>query len=520
MAVQILDSSLRDGAQGEGISFSLRDKLNIYSVLDRFGIELIEAGNPFSNPKDLEFFRRINDGHYNAKPVAFGSTVRKGLKACEDENLAALLKAQTEYVSVFGKAWKLHVECILGVTPEENLRMIADSISYMVKNHRKVIFDAEHFFDGYKADPGYALSVLAAAEKAGASVICLCDTNGGTFPEDIKKAVKAAGKTISVKLGIHCHNDNGCAVANTLAAYKAGAEHIQGTFTGFGERCGNASLSTVIADIQLKYGDRIFSDKRLATLTDTARYISEVANVSIPVTTPYVGSGAFSHKAGMHADGVAKNPATFEHIRPEAVGNERRYLLSEVSGRAAILSAIRRFDDSLDKNSPETIAITKKLKELEQTGFRFEAAAASFDMMVLRELDRFVPHFDIDYFKIISSRREEGVTEKATALIKVRVGDSHEITADEGNGPVNAIDKALRKALEVFYPQLKKMHLLDYKVRVIGSGGSTAAVTRVLISSTDGDNVWTTVGVSEDIISASVQALTDSIEYMLNTGIA
>ena len=520
MAVQILDSSLRDGAQGEGISFSLRDKLNIYSALDRFGIELIEAGNPFSNPKDLEFFRRINEGHYNAKAVAFGSTVRKGLKACEDENLAALLKAQTEYVSIFGKAWKLHVECILGVSPEENLRMIADSIGFLVKNHRKVIFDAEHFFDGYKADAEYALKVLATAEKAGASVICLCDTNGGTFPEDIKKAVKAADKAISVKLGIHCHNDNGCAVANTLTAYKAGAEHIQGTFTGFGERCGNASLSTVIADIQLKYGDRILSDKKLAMLTDTARYISEVANVSLPVTTPYIGSGAFSHKAGMHADGVAKNPATFEHIRPEAVGNERRYLLSEVSGRAAILSAIRRFDDSLNKNSPQTIAITKKLKELEQTGFRFEAATASFDMMVLRELGRFVPHFDIDYFKIISSRIEDGVIEKATALIKVRVGDSHEITADEGNGPVNAIDKALRKALEVFYPQLKKMHLLDYKVRVIGSGGSTAAVIRVLITSTDGDNVWTTVGVSEDIISASVQALNDSIEYMLNMGIA
>ena len=511
----IFDSTLRDGAQGEGISFSVSDKLKIFSVLDSFGIDYIEAGNPFSNPKDLEFFASVAKLCTHAKPVAFGSTARKGLKASEDENIAALIKAGTRYTAVFGKAWDLHVDCILGVSLQENLDMIQDSISYLRQKGKSVIFDAEHFFDGYKANPDYALSVLKTAEKAGAEVICLCDTNGGSFPEEIAAMVKAVKKQISAKIGIHCHNDNGCAVAATMAAHRAGASHIQGTFIGIGERCGNANLSTIIANLQLKCGEKVVSGEQLSRLTDTARYIAEVANIKLSGTMPYVGSGAFSHKGGMHADGVAKNPITFEHIPPETVGNERNLLLSEVSGRAAILSAIKKFDGSLTKNSPETKRITARLKELEQHGFQFEAAAASFDMLVLRELGRFKPHFHIEYFKIISSRLETGVTEKASALIKINVGDRHEITADEGDGPVNAIDKALRKALEVFYPELKNMHLVDYKVRVIDAGSSTAAVTRVLIESTDGDDVWTTVGVSNDIINASVAALTDSLEYML-----
>lgn len=510
--VELYDSTLRDGAQGEGISFSTDDKLKIFSALDSFGIDYIEAGNPFSNPKDLEFFKAIK-ARRGAKAVAFGSTARKGIKACDDENIAALLKAQTSHVAVFGKAWDMQATEIIGVSLEENLAMIADSVAYLKERGRTVIFDAEHFFDGYKENAEYSLEVLKTAQKAGASVICLCDTRGGSMPEEISSAVKAAAKVIDVKLGIHCHDDCGCAVAGTLAAYRSGAEHIQGTFIGIGERCGNANLSTIIADLQLKYNVSAVSPVQLKTLTDTARYIADVANIRMPGTMPYIGGSAFAHKAGMHADGVVKNPTSFEHISPQSVGNERRLPLSEVSGRAAILAAIKRFDPTLDKNSPQTRAIAAKLKELEQVGFQFEAASASFDMMVLRELGRFTPHFEIDHYKVISSQGKDGA-EKANAVIKIKVGDRYEITADEGDGPVNAIDKALRKALEVFYPQLSKMHLIDYKVRVI-AGKDTAAVTRVLIDSSDGNDEWTTVGASEDIISASVSALTDSLEYML-----
>ncbi len=512
---QLFDSTLRDGAQGEGISFSLDDKLKIFSALDKFGIDFIEAGNPFSNPRDLDFFKKIRPT-YGAKAVAFGSTARKGIPADKDGNLAALIKADTEYVAVFGKAWKMQAEEILGVSAGENLDMIRDSIAYLKSRGRKVIFDAEHYFDGYKDDPDYAEEVLMTAQRAGAEVLALCDTRGGCLPEEISRIVKAAKKRADVRIGIHCHDDGGLAVAGTLAAYRAGADHIQGTFIGIGERCGNANLATVIADLVLKYSDRCIGRAQLTQLTDTARYIAEIANIKLPRTMPFTGSSAFSHKAGMHADGVTKNPVSYEHIPPESVGNERSLPLSEVSGRAAILSELKRFDPTLDKNSPETKAVTARLKTLEQQGLLFEAAQASFDMMVLRELGRFAPHFEIEHYNVISSQGKNGA-EKANAVIKVRVGDRYEITADEGEGPVNAIDKALRKALEVFYPVLGKMHLIDYKVRVIG-GKDTAAVTRVLIESSDGSDVWTTVGASEDIISASVSALTDSLEYMLLKG--
>ena len=515
MMIEILDSTLRDGMQGEGVNFSKSDKFKIFTALDQFGVDYIEAGNPFASHKDLEFFKEIVTRKHGSKAVAFGSTVRKGMTVEEDECMAALLKAETKCVSVFGKAWDLHVDCILNVSLEENLKMIESTIAYLKSKGRKVIFDAEHFFDGFKANEKYALEVIKTAEKAGADTICLCDTNGGAFPDEITTAVKAAKKILSVRIGIHCHNDNGCAVASTMAAHKAGATHIQGTFVGIGERCGNTNLSTVIGNLQLKKKKKIVSTAQMQTLTDTARYIAEVANIKLAATTPYVGSGAFSHKGGMHADGVEKNPVTFEHISPDVVGNERKYLLSEVSGRAAVLSAIRRFDSTLDKNSPETLAITAKVKELEEKGFQFEAAAASFDMLVMKELGQFNPHFHIDYFKIISSRDRYGKTEKATALVKIKVGENYEITADEGYGPVNAIDKALRKALIVFYPEVENMRMSDYKVRVIGAGISTAAVTRVLIECTDGDDVWTTVGASKDIISASVTAFIDSLEYLL-----
>ena len=518
--VEILDSTLRDGAQGENISFSVSDKLKIAEVLDKFGVSYIEAGNPYSNPKDAEFFEKASKMHFTtAKLAAFGSTVRKDTAPEDDEGLRALLAAGTDHVVVFGKAWDLHVDCILGTSLEENLSMISKTISFLRANGRSVFFDAEHFFDGYKSRPEYALDVVRAAEKAGAKAVVLCDTNGGCFPDEIAKIVKTVGKTIKTTIGIHCHNDTGCAAANTVSAVRSGALHVQGTFTGIGERCGNAALSTVIPDLQIKLGYNVVSPDRLALLTKTARFISEVTNVRLPINLPYVGKSAFAHKGGMHADGVAKEPRTYEHIDPKLVGGKRGFIVSEVSGRSSILPRVRSFDGSLTKSSSETIAITEKMKELEHAGFQFEAAEASFELLVMKELGRFTPHFEIDHYRIISSMDSldgQSFTEKANALVKVKVGDKYEITADEGDGPVNAIDKALRKALEVFYPQLRKMHLIDFKVRVVTSNDSTAAITRVLIESTDGENTWTTMGASRDIINASVIALTDSLEYMLN----
>ena len=515
--IEIFDSTLRDGAQGEGISFSADDKLKILKSLDSFGVDYAEAGNPGSNPKDLEFFRRAKDIKLkNTKLVAFGSTRRKSVKPEEDDNLNALLTADTEYIAIFGKSWRLHTEVILAVTPEENLEMISDTVSYLTANGKKVIFDAEHFFDGLKDSPDFALSTLRAAEKAGAAAVVLCDTNGGSFPEEIGEITGEAVKAVNIPVGIHCHNDSGCAVACTLAAVKAGARQVQGTFIGIGERCGNTNLSTVIPNLQLKMGYDCVPEESMAALTETACYIAEIANIKLAGSMPYVGRNAFGHKGGMHADGVAKNPKTFEHIPPETVGNERSFLLSEVSGRSTVLSKLSNFDGSLDKNSPETKRIMEKLKRLESVGYQFEAAGASFELLVLKELGRFQPFFRIEHFHVVSNQNYaiEGL-EKANAMVKIKVGDRFEITADEGDGPVNAIDKALRKALEVFYPQLKKTHLIDYKVRVIAAGDSTAAVTRVLIESTDGERVWTTVGASKDIIDASLIALLDSIEYYL-----
>lgn len=517
MKIEIFDSTLRDGAQGEGISFSADDKLKILRRLDDFGVTYVEAGNPASNPKDLDFFRRAAKlGLKRSRLVAFGSTRRKNINVSEDEGVAALLEAETKYITIFGKSWKLHVDCILGTSPEENLAMISDTISFFAKKNKTVFFDAEHYFDGYKDDPEYALSVLKAAEKAGAEVLVLCDTNGGCFPDEISRIVKETKKHTSVRLGIHCHNDTGCAVACAIAAVKAGAAQIQGTFIGIGERCGNTNLSTVIPDLQLKLGYSAVNPEDLRTISSTARFIAEVANIKLAGNMPYVGKGAFAHKGGMHADGVVKNPLTFEQVSPEAVGNERSFLLSEVSGRSALLSRLKELEPTLEKNSPETIRILDKLKEQEYRGMKFEAAGASFEIMVLKELGRLKPFFSIEYFNVIESQNyTDARTEKANAMIKVKVGDRYEITADEGDGPVNAIDKALRKALEVFYPVLASMKLVDYKVRVISSGESTAANTRVLIESTDGEHSWTTVGASRDIIDASMNALTDSLEYML-----
>ncbi len=513
--VQIFDSTLRDGAQSEGINFSVVDKVKIVKELDNFGVSFIEAGNPASNPKDMEFFRKVADIKLiNSKLVAFGSTRRKDIRCEDDANVAVLEQTNVEYVALFGKSWDMHVTEIIGTTLKENLNMIYDTIKYLTDKNKKVFFDAEHFFDGYKANPEYAIETLMTAERAGASAVVLCDTNGGCFPDEIKEITEKAVKAVSVSVGIHCHNDSGCAVANTIAAVDAGAVQIQGTFIGIGERCGNTNLSSVIAGLHLKKGIYCVPDENLSDLTRTAKYIAEVCNIKLHSNMPYVGKSAFAHKGGMHADGVKKNPKSFEHLPPETVGNKRNILMSEVAGRSAILHRINEIVPELTKDSTETKEIIDLLKEKEFSGYQYEAAEASFEILVKKYLGRVPTFFDIDYFKIIGEKIGERKN-PSSAIVKVKVGNKTEIAADEGDGPVNAIDKALRQALAVFYPSIADIYLVDYKVRVVDSNAATAAKVRVLIESTDGNDIWTTVGASEDIINASVLALVDSIVYKL-----
>ncbi|NLY10849.1 MAG: citramalate synthase [Firmicutes bacterium] len=516
--IAIFDSTLRDGAQAEGISFSVQDKLNIVTALDKLGVKYIEAGNPGSNPKDLEFFKRVNMLELkNAKITAFGSTRRRDIAVTGDQNVQSLLNANTPAVAIFGKSWKFHVTDIIQTSPEENLNMIKDTISFFKSKGKEVIFDAEHFFDGYKDDPEYAFKALQAAIDGGADVLVLCETNGGAFPFEVyeitSKVVKQFGQQAII--GIHCHNDGGMAVANSIMAVDAGATHVQGTFNGIGERCGNANLCTIIPNLQLKKNYYCVESSQLANLTSTARLVAEIANVSLNERDPYVGRSAFAHKGGMHIDGVNKAPHSFEHISPELVGNERRFLMSEVAGRSTILAKIQKIAPRLSKDSPETKEIMSKLKELEHLGYQFEGAESSFELIIRKHLGKHRPFFELGHFKIVGEQLSQDQEFSSAAMIKVKVEDREEITAAEGNGPVNALDKALRKALEVFYPELKSLHLTDYKVRVLESTAATAAKVRVLIESTDGEDVWTTVGVSTDIIGASWIALVDSIEYKL-----
>lgn len=515
-AIELFDSTLRDGAQAEGIAFSVEDKLNIVAALDRLGVDYIEAGNPGSNPKDLEFFERVARLDLKkARLVAFGSTRRKGIAPGEDANLAAILSANTPAAAIFGKCWDLHAEKILGVTLEENLCMIRESCAYLKAAGREVIFDAEHFFDGYKRNPAYALEALAAAAEGGADCLALCDTNGGSFPHEISAAVTAVCERFpELRIGIHCHNDIGCAVANSVEAVLAGAVQVQGTYLGFGERCGNANLSTIIANLQLKLPFSCIPEDNLPLLTPIAREIAEIANTSVKKNEPYIGLSAFAHKAGMHADGVAKCSYSFEHVDPESVGNERRFLMSEMTGRTAVIRKISRYAPHLTRNSPEIAAILGELKRLEHMGYQFEGADGSFEMLVRRQLGLFHSSFSLVSYKILDELPYDN-SHSATATIKVRVGDKLQISAAEGDGPVNALDKALREALSVFYPSLNRMHLIDYKVRVMEPRDATAATVRVLITSSDGESVWSTVGVSSDVIEASWIALVDSVEYKL-----
>ncbi len=514
--LEIFDSTLRDGAQGEGISFSVSDKLSIVKALDEFGVDYIEAGNPGSNPKDIEFFQRVMELKLkSARLCAFGSTCRKEIKPEEDKNVLSLLMANTPSVAIFGKSWDLHVLQVLTTTLEENLRLVFDTVRFFKDHGKEVIFDAEHFFDGYVGNPEYAMQVLEAAHKAGADVLCLCDTNGGMLPDDIQTVVKKVCSLFpDTRIGIHCHNDSGCAVASSLLAVRAGAVQVQGTFTGIGERCGNADLSAIIPGLLLKMGMDCIGD--LQNLRHTAARLSELSNLSLSSNRPYVGASAYAHKGGMHIDGVSKVSRSFEHISPEAVGNERRFLMSEVSGRTTVLAKLAAVAPNFNKESPEVAQIVAMLKDLEHEGFQFEAADASFELMVTRALKRFTPHFTLGMYRISGEYPSPDGDKSASAMLSIQVDGQQETTAAMGNGPVHALDTALRKALSVFYPELSKVRLIDYKVRVLTGRAATASRVRVLIESSDGENTWTTVGVSTDIIAASWQALSDSIEYILH----
>ncbi len=515
--VYVFDSTLRDGAQAEGISYSVEDKLKIVEALDELGVDFIEAGNPSSNVKDLEFFKEVNQLKlHHAKIVAFGSTRRCFILPEEDRNLTSLLSANTKVVAIFGKSWDFHVTDILKTTLEENLSMISSSIRFLVEQKKEVYFDAEHFFDGYKNNKDYAIQTIQAAEQAGATGVVLCDTNGGCFPDEIKEIVEEVRKYINIQIGIHTHNDTGQAVASTIMAVLGGARQIQGTLIGIGERCGNANLSTTISNLELKKGFRCLPSGNLQLLKSICVRIAEISNLALDKTMPYVGDSAFAHKAGMHIDGVLKSSSSFEHIDPELVGNSRRFLLSEVAGRGTILRKLKAIDDKITKDDPIVQTMVKQVKDLEYQGYQFEGADACFELLALKAMGLYQSFFTLENFKVIGDTTNQNGVSTSTAMIKISVDGKTEMTAAEGEGPVNALDKALRKALEVFYPVVKEIRLVDYKVRILNTDSGTSAITRVLISSSDGKNTWNTVGVSQDIIEASWIALVDSIEYKLN----
>ncbi len=513
--IEIFDSTLRDGAQSEGISFSVSDKINIVKSLDSFGIDYIEAGNPGSNPKDMDFFRQVSELKLkNAKLCAFGSTCRSGVPPEEDANIRSLLEANTSVVVIFGKTWDLHVTKILKITLADNLRIVRETLRFLKSKGKRVIFDAEHFFDGYKANQDYAMQVLQAALEGGADTLTLCDTNGGTMPNEVFCVTKTVKQRFpDTRISIHCHNDTGCAVADSVVAVQAGAEQVQGTFIGIGERCGNADLSVIIPNLKLKLGYECGG--KIESLFTVTRRVAEIVNTQIDNNRPYVGQSAFAHKGGMHIDGVMKVTRSFEHIDPELVGNKRKFLMSEVSGRSTLLAKASSIAPNLKKNSPEASEILDKLKEMEHYGYHFEAADASFELLVKRVLGLYTPHFKLVLYKTMGEFPVPEGGMPASATIKVEVDGKEEISAAMGNGPVNALDNALRKALTVFYPSIKDIMLTDYKVRVLEENSTTAAKVRVLIETADDKQSWTTIGVSNDIIEASIIALVDSIEYKL-----
>lgn len=514
--IYIYDTTLRDGAQAEGISLSLEDKLKIAFKLDYLGVDYLEGGWPGSNPKDMEFYKRVRSlGLRHSRVVAFGSTRRPLTQAESDYNLACLLQSGALCGCLVGKAWDYHVETALGTTLEENLAMIADSVHFLKAHGLEVIFDAEHFFDGFLNNRDYALAALRAAAQAGADWMVLCDTNGGALPHQVKDVVEQVAKALGpeARLGIHTHNDGELAVANALAAIAAGARQVQGTLNGYGERCGNACLASVIPNLELKLGYACLPPGNLTRLTEVSRYVGEIANMIPHTGQPFVGRSAFAHKGGVHVSGILKDATTYEHVDPRAVGNERRVLISELSGAANLRYKLKELGVDLELGQAAR-AVVDEIKQLEYQGFQFEGADASLELLVRKALGHYAPAFHLDSFKVLVEKHADRdmISE---AVIKLKVKDHVVHTAAEGNGPVNALDNALRKALEDIYPVLKPMRLTDYKVRVLDEKDGTGAKVRVLIESQDGTSSWSTVGVSENIIEASWQALVDSMDYAL-----
>jgi 2-isopropylmalate synthase len=515
--IEVYDTTLRDGCQAEDIAFTVEDKLRIAERLDDFGIRYIEGGWPGSNPRDESFFKEAK--HLRLKQArisAFGSTRRIGVKASEDVNLRKLLQAETPVVTIFGKTWELHVRDDLRISKMLNLEIIHDSIAFLKRHVDTVIFDAEHFFDGFRDNPEFALECCRTAADAGADLVCLCETNGGRLPEEVAGAVDAVRAALACPLGIHCHNDSELAVANTLTAVQHGATQVQGTINGFGERCGNVNLCSVIANLQLKMGYKVVSGTQLRHLRELSHFVYELANLEPNKRQPFVGLSAFAHKGGIHVAAVQKNPLTYEHIDPLVVGNRQRVLVSDLSGRGNILFKAREFGVDVEEVTPAVRKVLAEVKDLENQGFQFEGAEASFELLLQKGLNGKARNFRLIGFRVIDEKRNEDEPPLSEATIMIEGPDGiNEHTAAQGNGPVNALDNALRKALVKFYPQIEEVKLLDYKVRVLGSGQGTGAMVRVLIESGDGHERWGTVGVSPNVIEASWQALVDSIDYKL-----
>jgi 2-isopropylmalate synthase len=512
--VEVYDTTLRDGTQREGISLSVEDKVRIAQRLDQLGVTYIEGGWPGSNPKDIEFFERAQDMEWqHAYIAAFGSTCRVDTQPEDDANLRMMLDANTPVCTVVGKTWTLHVTDVLRTNLEENLRLIEESLAYLVAQERRVIYDAEHFFDGYKADPAYALETLKAAVRGGADILVLCDTNGGSLPWQVEQICNEVSAEVNHPFGVHTHNDGECAVANTLAGVQAGAMHVQGTINGYGERCGNANLCAILPDLELKMGKRTLPEGQLTQMYEVAHFVAEVANLAADEHMAYVGRSAFAHKGGIHVAAIRRNIDSYQHIDPELVGNQMRVVVSELSGRGNLMSKAEEF--GLDVESgPEVAGVLKEIKELEARGFSFEAAEASVAMMLKRQDANYKPPFElVDYTVIVEHRAGRGMVTEAT--VKVTVDGELLHTASEGNGPVNALDAALRKALLPLYPALASFQLADYKVRILDGNHGTAATTRVLIDTQNQHERWSTVGASANIIEASWRALVDSLEYGL-----
>ncbi len=514
--IRIYDTTLRDGTQAEDISLTVEDKLRIAQKLDSLGVHYVEGGWPGSNPRDIQFFREARSLRLEqARLAAFGSTCRADVEPEDDANIQALLEAETPVVTVVGKSWDFHVEQALRISLEKNEEIVEKSLAYLKRHVGEVVYDAEHFFDGYKANPEYALRTLQAALRGGADVVVLCDTNGGSLPSEVRRIVSEVREGVPVTLGIHCHNDGDLAVANTLVAVEAGATHVQGTVNGYGERCGNANLVSIIPNLVLKMGRSCISADRLKRLRDVARFVNELANLHHDKHQPFVGDSAFAHKGGIHVSAVRRNPLTYEHIEPGLVGNTQRILISDLAGRSNVVSKALELGIELDGESDLASEVVEKVKRLESEGYQYEGAEGSFEILLKKSLGRHRRFFELIGFRVIDEKRHETEEPIAEATIMLRVDGVVEHTAAIGNGPVNALDAALRKALEKFYPAIRNVRLLDFKVRVLTSGGGTESRVRVLIESSDGRETWGTVGVSENVIQASWQALVDSIDYKL-----